>query len=111
MTVSRIQYTLATPETKAKTRAIKATLVKDPFRPASCNATMTGTKAIQARGHQSKLGMLRKMNRAEQRASPNPAMGDVTWKRCSRTMEVVSSGIHGSFYVTEINTQSGRLST
>ena len=59
MTVSRIQYTLATPDTNPKTREIEATLVKDPFRPASCNATMTGTKATQARGHQSNLGMLR----------------------------------------------------
>ena len=59
MTVSRIQYTLATPETKAKTREIKATRVKVPFRPASCNATMTGTNATQARSHQSNLGMLR----------------------------------------------------
>ena len=70
MTVSMIQYTLATPDTNAKTRAIKTTLVKVPERPASCSAIITGTKAIQARGHQSTLGMLRKMNRAEQSARP-----------------------------------------
>ena len=77
MTVSMIQYTLATPDANAKARAIRTTLVKEPVRPASCRATMTGTKAIHARGHQSTLGMLRKMSRAEQRASPKPAMGDV----------------------------------